>query len=176
MAAFYADENVPLRLVETLRAAGHDVLRAIEDGRAVIRYDKRHETFVKMLDRNGKKDVVRDALTEIVGGPLGVQFGIWFTNVLHGDLGESFFFKKTVSALIAQRLEPTIALALCTIILAVIDRKLIPDTLHTAPHDLFGLNFTSSEISFGIFGFLLVVMMLARPEGLIPERRRKLER
>jgi branched-chain amino acid transport system permease protein len=61
------------------------------------------------------------------------------------------------------------------IILCVIDRKLIPDTFHTAPHDLFGLNFTSSEISFGIFGFLLVMMMIARPEGLIPERRRKLE-
>jgi peptide/nickel transport system permease protein len=52
--------------------------------------------------------------------PLGVQFGIWFRNVLHGNLGESFFFKKTVSALIVQRLEPTIALALCTIFIAVI--------------------------------------------------------
>jgi branched-chain amino acid transport system permease protein len=61
------------------------------------------------------------------------------------------------------------------IILTTIDRKLIPDTFHTAPHDLFGLNFTSSEISFGIFGFLLVIMMLARPQGLLPERRRKLE-
>jgi branched-chain amino acid transport system permease protein len=61
------------------------------------------------------------------------------------------------------------------IVLATIDRKLIPDTFHTAPHDLFGLNFTSSEISFGIFGFLLVIMMIARPQGLLPERRRKLE-
>jgi peptide/nickel transport system permease protein len=52
--------------------------------------------------------------------PLGVQFGIWAGNLLHGDLGESFFFKKTVAELIAQRLEPTIALALCTIIFAVI--------------------------------------------------------
>ena len=51
--------------------------------------------------------------------PLAVQFGIWFANVVRGDLGESFVFKKTVSALIAQRLEPTIALALCTIVLAV---------------------------------------------------------
>src|SRR5205823_4977996 len=61
------------------------------------------------------------------------------------------------------------------IVLAVIDRKLIPDTLHNVPHDLFGLDFTASDIAFGIFGFLLVVMMIARPEGLIPERRRKLE-
>jgi hypothetical protein len=34
MAALYADENVPLELVDALRGLGHDVLRAIEDGRA----------------------------------------------------------------------------------------------------------------------------------------------
>jgi len=52
--------------------------------------------------------------------PIPVQFGIWFSHVLRGDLGESFFFKKTVTELIAQRLEPTLALATCTIILAVV--------------------------------------------------------
>lgn len=30
----YADENVPLRVVEELRRLGHDVLTAFEDGRA----------------------------------------------------------------------------------------------------------------------------------------------
>ena len=30
-------------------------------------------------------------------------------------------------------------------------------------------------MEFGIFGFLLVIMMLLRPQGLIPERRRQLE-
>src|SRR5262245_11844454 len=44
---------------------------------------------------------------------LVTQFAIWFGNTLRGDLGESFFFKKTVAALIAQRLEPTAALAFC---------------------------------------------------------------
>jgi peptide/nickel transport system permease protein len=48
-----------------------------------------------------------------------VQFAIWAGNALRGDLGESFFFKKQVSELIAQRIEPTLALALCTIVLAV---------------------------------------------------------
>ncbi|HXV09100.1 MAG TPA: ABC transporter permease [Burkholderiales bacterium] len=51
--------------------------------------------------------------------PLVVQFGIWFGNALQGDLGESFFFRKSVAELIVQRLEPTVALALCTIVLAV---------------------------------------------------------
>jgi len=52
--------------------------------------------------------------------PIPVQFGIWFGKVLRGDLGESFFFKMSVAQLIAQRLEPTLALALCTIVLAVL--------------------------------------------------------
>jgi peptide/nickel transport system permease protein len=47
------------------------------------------------------------------------QFAIWAGNALRGDLGESFFFKKQVSELISQRIEPTLALALCTIVLAV---------------------------------------------------------
>ncbi len=52
--------------------------------------------------------------------PLITQFVIWAGNVLSGDLGESFFFKMTVSELIRQRLEPTLALALCTIFLSVL--------------------------------------------------------
>jgi branched-chain amino acid transport system permease protein len=38
-----------------------------------------------------------------------------------------------------------------------------------------GLDFDLTQLSFGIFGFLLVIMMVLRPEGLLPERRRKLE-
>ena len=32
--------------------------------------------------------------------------------MLRGDFGESFFFKKTVAELIAERIEPTLSLAL----------------------------------------------------------------
>ena len=52
--------------------------------------------------------------------PLIVQFGIWFGNVLAGDLGESYFFKVKVAALIMQRIEPTLALSFCTIVIAVL--------------------------------------------------------
>jgi peptide/nickel transport system permease protein len=51
--------------------------------------------------------------------PIVRQFAIWIGNVLRGDLGESFFFKKQVSQLIAERVEPTLALATCTLVLAV---------------------------------------------------------
>jgi len=39
MAALYADENASLPVMELLRLAGHDVLTALEDGRANQRID-----------------------------------------------------------------------------------------------------------------------------------------
>ncbi|MFI4998770.1 MAG: ABC transporter permease [Reyranellales bacterium] len=51
--------------------------------------------------------------------PIWTQFAIWIGDVLRGNLGESFFFKKTVVELIAQRLEPTLALSICTLFLAI---------------------------------------------------------
>jgi peptide/nickel transport system permease protein len=51
--------------------------------------------------------------------PIVVQFGIWLGKVLSGDLGESFYFRIKVTTLIAQRLEPTFALATLTILMAV---------------------------------------------------------
>jgi len=52
--------------------------------------------------------------------PIAQQFVIWLGNMARGDLGESFFFKKKVSQLILDRVEPTVALSICTIVLAVI--------------------------------------------------------
>lgn len=52
--------------------------------------------------------------------PIVSQFLIWVGNMLQGDFGESFFYKKTVASLIGDRLEPTLALAVSTILLAVL--------------------------------------------------------
>jgi branched-chain amino acid transport system permease protein len=46
--------------------------------------------------------------------------------------------------------------------------------LNNLPSKL-GFNFQLTSVEFGIFGFLLVIVMLLRPQGLIPERRRRLE-
>ena len=59
------------------------------------------------------------------------------------------------------------------ITLSMINRFLLPQ-LNGVP-DSIGLNFDVTSINFGIFGFLLLAMMVLRPEGLIPSRRRKLE-
>jgi len=69
---------------------------------------------------NATSDQIADIREKLgLNLPIWQQFGIWLGNMLQGNFGESFFFKKTVSELIAQRLEPTLALSICTLILAV---------------------------------------------------------
>ena len=51
--------------------------------------------------------------------PIVEQFAIWIGNLLRGDFGESFFFKKTVASLIADRVGPTLALATITMVLSI---------------------------------------------------------
>ncbi|MCB1741592.1 MAG: ABC transporter permease [Gammaproteobacteria bacterium] len=52
--------------------------------------------------------------------PLYIQFFTWLGAVLQGDLGVSIFSNLPVSKLIGQRLEPTLALSLSTIVFAVL--------------------------------------------------------
>lgn len=51
--------------------------------------------------------------------PLLVQFGRWALRIVQGDLGVSIFSNTPVSVLILQRLEPTLSLALLTMLFAV---------------------------------------------------------
>jgi branched-chain amino acid transport system permease protein len=46
--------------------------------------------------------------------------------------------------------------------------------LNTVPSKI-GLDFDLTQLGFGIFGFLLVIMMVLRPQGLLPESRHKAE-
>jgi len=51
--------------------------------------------------------------------PYLVRFGTWLWALLHGDLGTSIFTGLPVTTLIGQRVEPTLALTLCTLVVAV---------------------------------------------------------
>ena len=69
---------------------------------------------------NATSDQINDIREKLgLNEPIWTQFAIWIGDVLRGNFGESFFFKKTVAELIAQRIEPTLALAVCTLIFAV---------------------------------------------------------
>ncbi|MCY3857245.1 MAG: ABC transporter permease, partial [Rhodospirillales bacterium] len=57
---------------------------------------------------------IRDRLG--LNEPLHVQFLTWIGQVLTGDLGISIFSNLPVAQLIAQRVEPTLALSIGTLI------------------------------------------------------------
>jgi len=52
--------------------------------------------------------------------PLAVQFASWLGELARGDLGRSIYDGQPVAKMIGQRLEPTIALALCTLVVSVL--------------------------------------------------------
>jgi len=52
--------------------------------------------------------------------PLPVQFVGWVGRILSGDLGTSIFTQVPVTQLLAQRLEPTLSIALLTMTMAVL--------------------------------------------------------
>jgi len=52
--------------------------------------------------------------------PLYIQFGDWVWRLMHGDLGISIFTNLPVIHLIAQRVEPTIALSVTTLIVTIV--------------------------------------------------------
>lgn len=52
--------------------------------------------------------------------PLHIQFFTWMGSILTGDLGTSIYSDRPVMALIAGRIEPTLALAVCTMVFAIV--------------------------------------------------------
>jgi branched-chain amino acid transport system permease protein len=60
------------------------------------------------------------------------------------------------------------------VLLSFINTYFIPDVFNSVPHKL-GLDFDLTILNFGIFGFLILLVMVLRPQGLLPERRRAME-
>jgi peptide/nickel transport system permease protein len=52
--------------------------------------------------------------------PLAAQFAGWLGHVLRGDLGVSIYNGQSVTAMILQRVEPTVALTLCTLFVSIL--------------------------------------------------------
>jgi branched-chain amino acid transport system permease protein len=107
------------------------------------------------------------------GGMAGAFFGTYFTvvNASQFQFGFSIFILAMV---IIGGLGSIWGAVAGGLLLGYINYYLIPDVLNSLPSKV-GLNFQLTEVEFGIYGFLLVMMMILRPQGLIPERRRRLE-
>src|SRR3546814_13688858 len=65
------------------------------------------------------EDIVRIRERLGLNEPLPLQFITWVGLLLQGDLGTSIFTNLPVTTLIGQRLDPTVMLALTTIVLSV---------------------------------------------------------
>jgi len=59
-------------------------------------------------------DIARLRTTLGLDQPLWTQFALWAARLAHGDLGTSIFTQVPVTQLLAQRLEPTLSIALLT--------------------------------------------------------------
>ncbi len=67
-----------------------------------------------------EEDIKRIRATLGLDEPFLVRFGSWTWGLLHGDLGTSIFTKLPVTHLIGQRIEPTLALTLTTLLVSVL--------------------------------------------------------
>ena len=56
--------------------ASHGKLIALSDDLATIQYAGQHDTFVKMLERNGKKEILRDTIAGVLKRNVGLAFEI----------------------------------------------------------------------------------------------------
>jgi len=107
------------------------------------------------------------------GGISGAFLGSYL-NTVNSDQFQFSFSIFVLAMVILGGMGNIWGVVLGAVVLSFANNYLIPDVLNPLPQEV-GLDFDLTELSFGIFGFLLVIMMVLRPEGLLPERRRKLE-
>ena len=108
-----------------------------------------------------------------VGAALGGVSGAFLASFLSTVNPDQFTFSFSILILamvVLGGLGSIWGVVVGAIVLSAINNYLLPRVLYDVPGDV-GLDFDLSEISSGIYGFLLVIIMLLRPEGLLPERR-----
>jgi branched-chain amino acid transport system permease protein len=115
------------------------------------------------------------AIGAALGGAAGAFLGS-YTNSINANQFQFSFSIFVLAMVILGGLGSIWGVVLGAVVLTYIDRQFIPNTLDSLDiQGKLGLDFSFADLSFGIFGFLLVFMMLLRPQGLLPERRRKME-
>jgi branched-chain amino acid transport system permease protein len=148
-------------------------LRDSRLGRAWVALREDEVAAVSMGIPLVKTKLLAYAIGAAFGGMSGAFLGTYYTEVNAGQF--QFGFSIFVLAMVIIGGLGSIWGALVGgLLLGYINNYLIPDVLNSLPSKL-GLNFPLTEVEFGIFGFLLVLVMVLRPQGLLPERRRRLE-
>jgi branched-chain amino acid transport system permease protein len=108
-----------------------------------------------------------------MGGALGGVSGAFLASYLSTVNPNQFTFSFSIFILamvVLGGLGSIWGVVAGAIILSGINNYLLPEVLYDVPGRV-GLDFDLSEVSSGIYGFLLVIVMLLRPGGLLPEGR-----
>ena len=88
--------------------------------------------------------------------PMWRQFGLWISDMLRLEFGQSFYYKKPVAELISRRIEPTLSLSLLTITLTV----LIAVPMGTIAAYKQGSWFDRTIMGFSVLGFSIPVFVI----------------
>jgi len=148
-------------------------LRDSRLGRAWIAVREDEVAAVSMGIPMVKVKLLAYSIGAAMGGVAGAFLGAYIQSI-NADQFEFSFSIFVLAMIILGGLGSVWGVIVGAVALSFINTRLIPDVLNDVPQKI-GLDFDLTQLGFGIFGFLLVIMMVLRPEGLIPERRRKAE-
>jgi branched-chain amino acid transport system permease protein len=107
-----------------------------------------------------------------VGAALGGVTGAFLASYLRTVNPTQFTFSFSIFILamvVLGGLGSIAGVVLGALLLSELNTWLLPGVLNTLPARV-GLDFDLSSVASGVYGFLLVLVMLLRPEGLLPER------
>jgi branched-chain amino acid transport system permease protein len=107
-------------------------------------------------------------------GGMSGAFLASYNNTVNADQFQFYFSILILGMVILGGIGSIWGVVLGAVTLTFINFYFLPDVFNTLPSKL-GLDFDMTQITFAIYGFLLVIMMILRPQGLLPERRRALE-
>jgi peptide/nickel transport system permease protein len=111
-----------------------------------------------------------DASPEVVEGlrrrwgldqPVWVRYGLWFGNILQGNLGESYFSRQTVAQLVGNALPVTLELAVLSLLVALLIA--VPAGILSAVKAGSWFDLAAAAVSFvglSIPGFWLGIMLI----------------
>jgi branched-chain amino acid transport system permease protein len=148
-------------------------LRDSRLGRAWVALREDEVAAVAMGVPSVKTKLLAYATGAAFGGISGAFLGS-FLNTVNADQFQFYVSILVLAMIILGGLGSIWGAVVGAIVLSFINNWFIPDVLNDVPGKV-GINFDATQITFAIYGFLLVLMMILRPQGLLPERRRKME-
>ncbi len=145
-------------------------LRDSRLGRAWIALREDEVAAVSMGVPSVKTKLLAYGTGAAFGGMSGAYLGSYL-NTVNADQFQFYFSILVLGMVILGGLGSIWGVVLGAIVLSFINNYFIPDVFNDLPAKV-GLDFDMTQITFAIYGFLLVIMMILRPQGLLPERRR----